>query len=238
MNGDGKRVALVTGANRGLGRETAAQLAALGYRVVVAARDATQAETVTADLVRSGADASAVRMDLADPESIAKAAAEIARRLGRLDVLVNNAGIAGDSGFATPLSKTDVSDIERVFATNTLGSLRVTQAFLPLLAKSDAARIVNVSSGMGQLSEMAGGAASYRISKTALNAVTRLFAHELADTPAKVNAVCPGWVRTDMGGPTAHRSVDEGARGIVWAATLGADGPTGGFFRDGKAIDW
>ncbi len=116
--------------------------------------------------------------------------------------------------------------------------MRATQAFLPLLSKSAAARIVNVSGGMGQLSAMASGAAAYRLSKTALNAVTRLFAVELEGTGAKVNAVCPGWVRTDMGGPSAQRSVEDGAKGIAWAATLEVDGPNGGFFRDGKKLDW
>ena len=233
-----RKTALVTGANRGLGLETARQLGKLGYDVIVAARQQKAADEAAASLRASGFTATGVALDVADAASIAACAKTVAQKHPTLDVLVNNAGIAGTSGFATPISEVRDADVVDVFTTNTLGPLRVTQALLPLLKKSTAPRIVNVSSGMGQLSEMAGGAASYRISKTALNAVTKLFAVELQDSTAKVNAVCPGWVRTDMGGPEAHRSVEEGASGIVWAATLPVDGPTGGYFRDGKRLDW
>ena len=237
MQVTGKKVALVTGANRGLGRETARQLGAKGYRVVLAGRQLKDAEDAAAELSKAGFEATAVRLDVTDLQTVEQAVSDLEQRFGRLDVLVNNAGIAG-AAFGTPASKVTADDVLSTFQTNTMGPLRVTQAFLPLLVKSAAARIVNVSSGMGQLSEMAGGAPAYRISKTALNVVTKLFAIELESTSAKVNAVCPGWVRTDMGGAKAQRSVEEGASGIVWAATLDADGPTGGFFRDGKRLDW
>ena len=230
-------IALVTGANRGLGLETARQLGRLGYRVIVTARDQAKAAEAAAALAKEGLEAMPVALDVTAPATSAAAAAAVERRFGRLDVLVNNAGVAG-SGFETPVSKVTPDDILGTFKTNTLGPIQVTQAFLPLLRKSTAPRIVNVSSGLGQLSEMEGGAAAYRLSKTALNAVTKLFAAELKETPAKVNAICPGWCRTDMGGPGAHRSAEEGARSIVWGATLGADGPTGGYFRDGKPIAW
>ncbi len=230
-------IALVTGANRGLGLETARQLGKLGYSVVITARDKKKASEAAASLKADGIEAHAVALDVTAPATITAAVGEVEQLFGRLDALVNNAGVAG-AGFNQTMSQVAASDLIDTFKTNTLGPVLVTQAFLPLLKKSSAARIVNVSSGMGQLSDMANGAPAYRVSKTALNAVTKLFANELDGTTAKVNAVCPGWVRTDMGGASAERSIDFGAKGIVWAATLGADGPTGGFFRDGKRLDW
>ncbi len=232
-----KPVALVTGANRGLGRETARQLAQQGFAVVVAARSKESADQTAAELKQEGLEATGVALDVTVPDTITAAARDVTQRFGRLDVLVNNAGVAG-SGFTQPISTVTADDVTATFETNTLGPIRVTQAFFPLLKKSAAARIVNVSSGMGQLSDLGAGAPAYRLSKTALNAATKMFAIELDGTNAKVNAVCPGWVRTDMGGANAERSVDVGAKSIVWAATLGPDGPTGGFFRDGKRLDW
>ncbi len=232
-----KHIALITGANRGLGLETARQLGRQGYQVIVTARDQNKAAATAAALAKENIEAFAVVIDVASPATIHAAAKLVGDKFPHIDVLVNNAGVAG-SGFQTPITDVTTTDILDTFHTNTLGPLLVTQAFLPLLKKSKTARIVNVSSGMGQLSEMESGAPAYRISKTALNAITRITAVELQDTNIKVNSVCPGWVRTDMGGPNAQRELDEGAGGIVWAATLEEDGPTGGFFRDGKRLDW
>lgn len=229
------RIALVTGANRGLGLETARQLGNQGFNVIVTARTKAKASDAAATLAKQGIEAYPVAIDVTAPETIAAAAKEVAAKFGHIDSLVNNAGVIG-SGFETPIATVSSQEILDTFTTNTLGPILVTQAFLPLLKKSQAPRIVNVSSGMGQLSDMKGGAASYRISKTALNAATKLYANE--NPEMKVNAICPGWVKTDMGGAAAHRELDEGASGIVWAATLGEDGPTGGYFRDGKPLDW
>jgi len=234
---NGSKIALITGANRGLGRETARQLGALGYHVLVAARRGDKAEAAVGELRAAGIKATALELDVDDPRSIRAAAARVEREVPRLDALVNNAGVVLD-GFSTPVSEVDAEVILKTFHTNTLGALQVTQVFLPLLKKSPAARIVNVSSGMGQLTGMNGGATAYRISKTAMNVLTRTFADELQGTAIKINSVCPGWVRTELGGPEAPRSVEEGASGIVWAAILTNDGPTGGFFRDGKHLDW
>jgi len=230
-------IALITGANRGLGLETARQLGQQGYRVLLSARNGEKAAAAAATLRSQDIDATAVPMNVEDQTSIEDAVREITHRYGRLDVLVNNAGVALDQR-GTAATAVDPEVVLATFKVNTLGPLRVIKAFLPLLEKSPAARIVNVSSGMGQLSHMGQGSPAYRISKTALNAVTKVFANELGERGIKINAVCPGWVRTDMGGPQASRSVEEGARGIVWAATLAADGPTGGYFRDGQSLEW
>jgi NAD(P)-dependent dehydrogenase (short-subunit alcohol dehydrogenase family) len=166
-------------------------------------------------------------------------AAFLKGEFGRIDCLVNNAGIFPDpapGSEGSSVFRADLDTVRRALETNTLGALLVCQALIPLMGGRG--RVVNVSSGMGQLSEMNGCCPGYRLSKTALNAVTRILADELRGTGVKVNAVCPGWVRTDMGGPEATLSVEEGARGIVWASTLPDDGPSGGFFRHGEPIPW
>jgi NAD(P)-dependent dehydrogenase (short-subunit alcohol dehydrogenase family) len=175
----------------------------------------------------------ALELDVDDDGSVGAACEAIASDPGRLDVLVNNAGLYGDPVGAADY---DLAAAHRLFETNVFGPWRLTQAALPLLRRSDAARIVNVSSGSGQLEDMGTGYAAYRLSKTALNAFTRTLAAE--ERGIKVNSVCPGWVRTDMGGPAAPRSVAEGADTGVWLATLPEDGPTGGFFRDRRPIAW
>jgi NAD(P)-dependent dehydrogenase (short-subunit alcohol dehydrogenase family) len=234
-----KSVAIVTGAYRGLGLETCRQLAAKGYAVVLTARREKEGRAAAEVLRREGLEVSFHLLDVKDEESIAGLVSFILDTFGRLDVLVNNAGIFPDP---TPGSGRDsvfdarLQTVRRGLETNTIGPLRLCQALIPLM--QGRGRVVNVSSGMGQLSEMNGCCPGYRLSKTALNAVTRIFADELRDTGIKVNSVCPGWVRTDMGGPDATRSVEEGAAGIVWAATLPDDGPSGGFFRDGEPIPW
>ena len=159
---------------------------------------------------------------------------------GRLDIVVNNAGVfldaSGASGTGASAFNTEIDLIRETLETNTYGVMRVMKALIPLMAGRG--NVVNLSSGMGQLSEMNGQYPAYRVSKTAVNALTRIFADELKETKVKVNALCPGWVRTDMGGPDATRSVEKGAETVVWLATLDEDGPSGGFFRDKEPIPW
>jgi NAD(P)-dependent dehydrogenase (short-subunit alcohol dehydrogenase family) len=223
-------IALVTGANRGIGRETARQLTEGGYDVIVSARDEAKA-TAAADELGGRP----LQLDVADPASIERAAAAITREPGRLDVLVNNAGIGSDFGVSG--TDPDFDALQRALDTNFFGAYRLTVALLPLLRKSEHPRVVNVSSGMGGITEMGGWSPGYRISKAALNAMTRILSTELEGDGIKVNSACPGLVATDMGSQFgAAKPVEDGAAGIVWLATLPDDGPTGGFFRDGKAI--
>ncbi len=219
-------VALVTGANRGIGAEIAAQLSRdHGFTVIAGARDPSQVEA--ADNVL------ALELDVTDDDSVGAAIAGIEENPGELDVLINNAGVYGEP---TGAADYDLAAAHEVFEVNVFGAWRLAQAALPLLRVSDSPRIVNVSSGAGQLAEMGSGRAAYRLSKAALNALTRTLA---AEEPAiKVNSICPGWVRTDMGGGSATRSPAEGADSAVWLATATGDLPTGGFFRDRKPIPW
>ncbi len=231
-------VALVTGANRGIGREVARQLAERGYEVLLSARDGRQAAASASELSAStGGSLTPLTLDVSDPASIAAAAARIAEDPGRLDVLVNNAGIGSDFGVAGVAP--DFDAIQRALDTNFYGAYRLTIALLELLRASEHPRIVNVSSGMGGVTEMGGWSPGYRVSKAALNALTRILATELAGERFLVNSACPGFVATDMGGPMgATKPVADGASGIVWLATLPDDGPTGGFFRDGQPIQF
>ena len=226
-------VALVSGANRGIGREIAAQLAARGYGVAVGGRDQAAADAAAAGI---GGEAHGVQIDVTDGQTVDRAVARTRDELGRLDALVNNGAIMPDLGESA--AGIDLGLVREVLETNLLGAWRLTQAVLPLLRESPAPRIVNVSSGAGQLRDMGTGYPAYRTSKTALNALTRVLAGELAASGFKVNSVCPGWVRSDMGGAGAPRSVQEGADTAVWLATLPGDGPTGGFFRDRAPIPW
>jgi NAD(P)-dependent dehydrogenase (short-subunit alcohol dehydrogenase family) len=232
-------VALVTGANRGLGLETARQLATKGYRVILTARNEPAGIAAAERLQGDGLDVSYHALNVTDEAAVERLRQHVIDSFGRLDALINNAGVFPDPTPGTAESSIFEAKPEPLrtgFETNTLAPLRLCQRLIPLMQGQG--RVVNVSSGMGQLSEMNGGCPAYRLSKTALNAVTRIFADELSGTGVKVNSVCPGWVRTDMGGPEAELSVAEGAAGIVWAATLPDDGPSGGFFRHGKPIDW
>ena len=234
MNPQQKPIALVTGANRGLGREIARQLAALGHHVILAGRDREACAAVAAELVKAGGSASAHVLDVTSDASAARLRHDLEKEVGRLDVLVNNAGILPDGGQA--LATLPLPLLQKTLETNLFGVLRVTQSLLPLLRKSSQPRVVNMSSGLGQLADMGSGTPAYRISKTALNAVTRILAAEFP--AARVNSVCPGWCHTDMGGPEAPRTPAQGADTAVWLATLPPDGPTGGFFRDREAIAW
>jgi NAD(P)-dependent dehydrogenase (short-subunit alcohol dehydrogenase family) len=229
MSTDPAPVALVTGANRGIGLEVCRQFGQLGFTVLLGARDAGRGARAARQL--GGGPISPVVVDVADDESVRAAGAGIER----LDVLVNNAAILYDTWQRGV--DADLDQVHEALETNLLGAWRVTQAVLPLLRESPAGRIVNVSSGAGALHDMGGGTPAYRTSKAALNALTRIFAAELRGDGILVNAVCPGWVATDMGG-AGGRPVADGAAGVVWAATLPEDGPTSGFFRDGRPIAW
>jgi len=236
-----KRVAVVTGANRGIGFETCRQLARRGFRVVLTARDEAKGEQAARRLREEGLDVGFAPLDVSDDKSVGRFARHLQKTHGRVDVLVNNAGIMiddkeGDGPEATSVFKAKLETLRRTMEVNVYGALRVTQALLPLMPR-DGARIINVSSGMGQLSDMNGRWPAYRISKSGLNALTRIFADELKDTGIKVNSICPGWVKTDMGGPGAERTPEKGAETIVWLATEPSV-PTGGFFRDRKPIPW
>jgi NAD(P)-dependent dehydrogenase (short-subunit alcohol dehydrogenase family) len=217
-------IALVTGANRGIGVEVARQLADRGFTVVAGARDPDAVPALPGD-VRP------VRLDVTDEDSIAAVRAELAE----LDVLVNNAAIHYDTW--QRVLDADLDVVREALETNTLGPWRLATAVADLLRASPHGRLVNVSSGAGALTGMGDGHPAYSISKAALNALTLMLAAALRRDRVLVNAVCPGWVATDMGGP-GGRPVTDGAAGIVWAATLPDDGPTGGFFRDGRRIDW
>jgi NAD(P)-dependent dehydrogenase (short-subunit alcohol dehydrogenase family) len=215
----------VTGANRGIGLEVARQLAGDGFSVVLGSRDLDRGRDAAQGI------GEARQLDVADADSVAAFAAS----LDRLDVLVNNA--AGFYDTWESGVEADLATVREAFETNVIGAWRVTQACLPLLRESDHARIVNVSSGAGALTDMGGGSPAYRVSKTALNALTRILGSELRRDGILVNSVCPGWVATDMGGP-GGRPVEEGAASVMWAVRLPEGGPTGGFFRDGRQLDW
>ena len=229
-----KRIALVTGANKGIGFEVARQLARKGFHVFLGTRDEEAGRAAVEKLQNEG-ESTFVKIDIASAESIARAAKEFSRQSDRLDALVNNAGILLDED--KDILKISGETFEKTVRTNTLGPLLVSQAFVPLLKKSAAPRIVNVSSQGGQLEGGADGwAPAYCISKTALNGVTSQLAAALPKFA--VNSVCPGWVRTDMGGANATRSVEEGASGIVWLAADAPQTETGKFWKDRKVIPW
>jgi NAD(P)-dependent dehydrogenase (short-subunit alcohol dehydrogenase family) len=224
-------VALVTGANRGLGLEVCRQLAARGYTVLLSARDPAKAAEAARSL---GREVHALALDVADADAPARTAAEVRERWGALDALVNNAAVHYDTWQGA--MDADWRIVDEAFRTNFFGAWRTAQAFVPLLRRSGHGRIVNVSSESGSLASMGAGTPAYATSKAALNALTRVLAAELRKDRILVNVVCPGWTATDMGG--GGRPVADGARGIVWAATLPDDGPTGGFFRDGRPLPW
>jgi NAD(P)-dependent dehydrogenase (short-subunit alcohol dehydrogenase family) len=251
-----KPVALITGANKGIGHQIAQELAARGFTVLVGARDLARGEAAARAIAVVGGDARPLALDVTDGDSIAAAAERIGRELGRLDVLVNNAGIARSrpAGGATLAdiarsgapSRTALADVRRIFETNVFGVIAVIQAMLPLLREAPAGRIVNVSSRVGSLTTISDpayahrgvGGVAYAPSKSALNAVTVAFAQELAETRIKVNAACPGYTATDFNDHSGPRSVVEAAREPVRLALLGPDGPTGSFSNDEGPIPW
>ncbi|GLW35921.1 SDR family oxidoreductase [Actinoplanes regularis] len=238
-----RRIALVTGANKGIGFEIAAGLGALGWSVGVGARDAGRLAVAVEKLRAAGADAFGVPLDVTDDSSVSAAAGEIEERFGVLDALVNNAGITG--GRPQEPTLVDPEIIRTVVETNVIGVVRVTNAMLPLLRRSAAPRIVNVSSSVGSLArqtapgaEMGPIAAAYSPSKSFLNAVTVQYARELSGTKILINAACPGYCATDLNGFSGHRTPEQGAATAIRLATLPDDGPTGGFFEDAGPVPW
>jgi NAD(P)-dependent dehydrogenase (short-subunit alcohol dehydrogenase family) len=236
MKNDSKNVALVTGANRGIGLEVTRQLARLGFTVILGSRDAGKGQEAAKLISGEGADVIARQLDVTDQNSIEATRLWVEEKFSKLDVLVNNAAILYDSWQRA--AGADLDTVRAAFETNTLGAWRMCQSFIPLLRESGRGRIVNVSSESGSLAVMSAGTPAYSVSKAALNALTRMLADELMSSGILVNSVCPGWVATEMGGPDAPRTVLEGAASVLWAATLPDSGPTGGFFRDGKPLAW
>jgi NAD(P)-dependent dehydrogenase (short-subunit alcohol dehydrogenase family) len=230
------RIVLVTGANRGIGLEASRQLARRGFHVVIGARDEVKGRQVAESIVRDNGKATFLPLDVSRSDSIRSAANEFTAIADHLDVLVNNAGIYPDKGLTVLTLPRD--RLNQTFQTNTFGPLEVTQAFLPFLRKSTAARIVNVSSGYGQLEGLSPDVPSYCLSKLALNGLTIMLAEAMQADRIAVNSMCPGWVRTDMGGSNADRSVEEGADTIVWLADDAPHALTGKFFRDRQEIPW
>jgi NAD(P)-dependent dehydrogenase (short-subunit alcohol dehydrogenase family) len=228
-------IAVVTGANRGIGLEVVRQLARQGMTVILGARDLDKGKTAAAPLSDEGLNVLPYQLDVTDPASIDRLAAQLKEKFGHVDVLVNNAGILYDTWESA--SNANLETVHEALETNLFGPWRMSQAFLPLLSQSRHGRIVNVSSGAGSLASMGNSTPAYGTSKAAVNAFTRQLAAELKDTGILVNAVCPGWVATEMGG-AGGRPVGDGAASVVWAALLPDDGPTGGFFRDGKPLPW
>jgi NAD(P)-dependent dehydrogenase (short-subunit alcohol dehydrogenase family) len=235
-----QKIAVVTGGNRGIGFEVCRQLAKQGFQVILTSRENSQGQSAADRLQQEGLTVLHHLLDVTQPESAAQLAAFLRQKFDRLDVLVNNAGVWLDDQDSSDGSifKTSLNTLNKTLAVNLQGPLLVSQHLIPLMQTQGYGRVVNVSSGAGQLSDMRSGYPSYRMSKTALNALTRVFANELQGSNILVNAVCPGWVRTDMGGQNAPRSTEQGADTIVWLATLPDNGPTGGFFRDRQPIPW
>ena len=230
MNG---RVALVSGGNRGIGLEVCRRLAEEGLAVILGSRDEELGRRAAEGLPGG---VTVHQLDVADAGSVERLAASVQNDFGRLDVLVNNAGISNDDGQGG--AEADLDRVKEALEANLFGAWRLCEAAIPHMRREGYGRIVNVSTGLAALEDMGGGSPGYRISKTGLNALTRILASELHGSGILVNAVSPGWVRTDMGGANANRTVEEGADGVVWAAMLPNNGPTGGFFRDRRHVAW
>ena len=224
------KTAVVTGANRGIGKEIARQLVQKGFRVVLTARDGEKARRAAAEI---GGAVIALELDVASDESTLAFGILLRDQVDRVDVLINNAGIIG----RRRLLDFDIQEIHEVLETNLFGAVRTVKTVLPLMPESPESRIINISSEMGAWSELRGGHAGYRLSKVSLNAFTVMLAGELRNTSIKVNAMCPGWVRTEMGGPGASRSVEKGAETALWLATE-PDIPSGKFFSDKRVVGW
>lgn len=237
------KVAVVTGANRGIGLEVVRQLAKRGLEVILTSRNEAAGREAQRQLAEEGLQVHFRTLDVTSENDITTLRDWLTTEFGRLHVLVNNAGVMLEGDRAVPATShkvldTDFDRIRRTFEINTLGPLNMVLVLLPLMEQTGYGRIVNVSSGMGSMGEWAPGYPAYRISKVSLNMVTRLLAAEIDQPNILINSVCPGWVRTDMGGPDANRSLEKGAAGLVRLATLPDNGPTGAFFRDEKEIPW
>lgn len=237
MKTEHQRIALITGANKGIGKEIARQLAQQGFAVFIGARDIAKGREASEELCSQGYEASFIQLDVTDPVSIKHAAGTFSQKAGHLDVLVNNAAILEDHG--EDITKLNTEMLDRTMKVNINGAILVTQYFLPYLQQApNGARVINVSSGAGALHSMNTYAPAYSISKAALNAVTRQFAAALKESNIAVNCVDPGWVRTDMGGANASRPVEKGAETIVWLATDADQNQTGKFWHDKREVEW
>jgi NAD(P)-dependent dehydrogenase (short-subunit alcohol dehydrogenase family) len=241
-----KKIALITGANKGIGLETARQLGKKEMTVLLGARDIKKGKTAAAELRKDGIDAQAIEIDVSDPDSINKAAAQVESDFGRLDILVNNAGVMTDDR-GKKVSEQSLGTWRETFDTNVFGLIATTDAFLPLLRKSDAGRIVNLSSILGSIEFHARPGSpvyeskdtpAYNVSKAAVNAYTVQLAYELKGTNIKVNAAHPGWVKTDMGGEDATMEIEDGAKTSVALATIGSEGPNGAYIHMGEPLPW
>ncbi len=240
---EAQRIALVTGANRGLGFEACRQLALKGFHVILASRQLAKGQKAASQLQAEGLDVSSLQLDVTDEQSLFRLEKFVREDLGRLDVIINNAGlfIRTEGEFharSESVLHVEVETLRKSMETNVYGPMRICQLLVPIMKRNNYGRIVNVSSGMGQLSGMNGGWPGYRVSKTALNAITCILADELRNNNILVNSMCPGWVRTDMGGMQAPRTPEQGVKTMIWLATLPDNGPRGGFFRDQLSIDW
>jgi len=241
-----KKIALITGANRGIGFETAKQLGEKGVTVVVAARSLSSAEETASKLKAGGIDAYPIQLDVTSAEDRAAAAKHLEEKFGKLDILINNAGVAAKTGFTNVTSQVEDEELLRIFSTNLFALVALTRELLPLVKKSPAGRIVNLSSILGSLTLHADPNSpianfksfAYDGSKSALNAYTIHLAHELKDTPIKVNSAHPGWVKTEMGTDAAPMEIPDGAKTSVELALLGADGPSGRFIHLGSELPW
>jgi NAD(P)-dependent dehydrogenase (short-subunit alcohol dehydrogenase family) len=244
MTKSSAKTALITGANRGIGKAMAKHFGAHGFHVIIAARDEAKAKSVAAEIIAAGGMAETLQLDMASNASIAAAGATLAKRHKSLDVLINNAGIM--LGIMDSIIDAKSDDITASLQTNAFGPLELTKALLPLLKAAPAARIINVSSAAGSVTETADPnspygflhTSSYRLSKSAMNIITAMLAKSLWDSAIKVNAMCPGWTKTDMGGDDAPNSPEQGAAVAFNLATLNSDGPTGGFFNEHGPLAW
>lgn len=232
------KIAMVTGANRGMGLALSQKLAQEDYHVIMVGRNKDQLRKESERLNSQQYTTEYFPADISDPESCHQLIGQLKNKFQRIDILVNNAGIYIDESSKVESLNFDDEDMQKTLNINTLAPFRLIKGILPLMRENGFGRIVNVSSGLGSLEGVSSHCFSYSVSKASLNIITKLFASEIKEQDIKINAVCPGWVKTDMGGPNASRSIEEGISGIFWAATLPADGPNGGFFRDGVAIPW
>jgi NAD(P)-dependent dehydrogenase (short-subunit alcohol dehydrogenase family) len=231
-----RKVAIVSGANRGIGFETCRQLSRMGIITLLTSRDESKGENAARTLREEGGEVHYHQLDVADVESISRLKDFVVENFKQCDILVNNAGVFLDSGVS--IFNLPDSILEETLKINFLGALKMCQEFLPMMQAAGYGRIVNVSSGMGSLAGLGGRSAAYKLSKLMLNGMTRIMAAEIKDRDIKINTMAPGWVRTDMGGVNAPRSLPQGADTIIWLATLPQDGPSGGFFEDRAPAAW